>query len=40
MEVEFTVDLVKDKTIGWPHLENHDYIMVLPDDRKYTGLPM
>jgi acetamidase/formamidase len=28
MDVEFTVDLVKKKTIAWPRLENADYIMV------------
>ena len=29
MDVEFTVDLVKQKKIQWPRLENDEYIMVL-----------
>ena len=33
MDVEFTVDLVKKNTIGWPRLENDDYIMVLGSER-------
>ena len=33
MDVEFTVDLVKKKTIGWPRLENDTYIMVLGSAR-------
>lgn len=33
MEVEFSVDLVKNKAIGWPRLENDDYIMVLGSAR-------
>jgi acetamidase/formamidase len=33
MDVEFTVELVKKKTIGWPHLENETYIMVLGSAR-------
>src|SRR5688572_11734690 len=33
MDVEFTVDLVKKKTVGWPRLENDDYIMVLGSER-------
>ena len=33
MDVEFTVDLIKKKTIGWPRLENDDYIMVLGSER-------
>ena len=33
MDVEFTVDLVKKKTIGWPRLENDEYIMVLGSER-------
>jgi amidase len=33
MDVEFTVDLVKKKAIGWPRLENEDYIMVLGSER-------
>ena len=32
-DVEFSVELVKSKTIGWPHLENADYIMVLGSAR-------
>ena len=33
MDVEFTVDLVKKKTIGWPRLENETHIMVLGSAR-------
>jgi acetamidase/formamidase len=33
MDVEFTVELVKKKTIGWPRLENNDYIMTLGSER-------
>jgi amidase len=33
MDVEFSVDLVKKKTIRWPRLENDDYIMVLGSER-------
>jgi len=33
MEVEFTVDLIKKKAIGWPRLENDEYIMVLGSAR-------
>jgi amidase len=33
MDVEFTVDLLKKKTIGWPRLENDAYIMVLGSAR-------
>jgi acetamidase/formamidase len=33
MDVEFTVELVKKKTIGWPRLESEDYIMVLGSER-------
>jgi acetamidase/formamidase len=33
MDVEFTVDLVKKKAIGWPRLENGDYVMVLASAR-------
>jgi len=33
MDVEFTVDLVKRKTIGWPRLENGTHIMVLGSAR-------
>ena len=33
MDVEFTVDLVKKKTISWPRLENDDYIMALASAR-------
>ncbi|MFN3324255.1 MAG: acetamidase/formamidase family protein [Bryobacteraceae bacterium] len=28
MDVEFRVDLIKNKSIGWPRIENDDYIMV------------
>jgi amidase len=28
MDVEFRVDLIKKKSIGWPRLENEEYIMV------------
>jgi amidase len=33
MDVEFTVALVKQKTIGWPRLENDTHIMVLGSAR-------
>jgi acetamidase/formamidase len=33
MDVEFTVDLIKNKNIGWPRLENDTYIMVLGSAR-------
>ena len=33
MDVEFTVELVKKKTIGWPRLENETHIMVLGSER-------
>ena len=33
MDVEFTVDLVKKKTIAWPRLENDTHIMVLGSAR-------
>ena len=33
MDVEFTVDLVKGKTVGWPRLENDEYISVLGSER-------
>lgn len=33
MDVEFTVDLIKKKPIGWPRLENDTYIMVLGSAR-------
>jgi amidase len=33
MDVEFSVDLIKKKAIGWPRLENADYIMVLGSAR-------
>jgi amidase len=33
MDVEFTVDLIKRKKIGWPRLENDDYIVVLGSAR-------
>jgi amidase len=33
LDVEFTVDLIKKKTIGWPRLENETHIMVLGSAR-------
>ena len=33
MDVEFTVDLVKKKPIGWPRIENDAHIMVLGSER-------
>jgi amidase len=33
MDVEFSVELVKKKTIGWPRLENDTYLMVLGSAR-------
>ncbi len=33
MDVEFSVDLVKGKSIGWPRLETDEYIMVLGSAR-------
>ena len=33
MDVEFTVDVVKRKTIGWPRIENDTHIMVLGSER-------
>jgi acetamidase/formamidase len=33
MDVDFTVDLVKKKKIGWPRLENQTHIMVLGSAR-------
>jgi amidase len=33
MDVEFTVDLIKQKRIGWPRLENDEYVMVLASAR-------
>jgi acetamidase/formamidase len=33
MDVEFTVDLVKKKNIGWPRLENQTHVMVLGSAR-------
>ncbi len=33
MDVEFSVDLIKGKSIGWPRLENDSYIMVLGSAR-------
>ena len=33
MNVEFSVDLIKDKRIRWPRIENDDYIMVLGSAR-------
>ena len=33
MDLEFTVDLIKKKAVGWPRLENETYIMVLGSER-------
>jgi len=33
MNVEFTVDLIKNKPIGWPRLENDEYVMILASAR-------
>ena len=33
LDVTFTVDLIKKKTIAWPRLENSDYIMVIASAR-------
>ncbi len=33
MDVEFSVDLIKDKEIGWPRIENDEYIIVLGSAR-------
>ncbi len=33
MDVDFTVDVIKKKAIGWPRLENDTYIMVLGSAR-------
>jgi len=33
MDVEFTVDLLKNKNIGWPRLENGTHVMVLGSAR-------
>jgi amidase len=33
LDVEFTVNLVKKKTIAWPRLENDTYVMVLGSER-------
>jgi acetamidase/formamidase len=33
MDVEFVVDLIKDRAISWPRLENEAYIMVLASAR-------
>jgi acetamidase/formamidase len=33
LDVEFSVDLIKQKRIGWPRLENQDYIVVLGSSR-------
>ena len=33
MDVEFSVDLIKDKEISWPRIENDDYIIVLGSAR-------
>lgn len=34
LDVEFSVDVVKGKKIGWPRLENDDFIMVLGSSRS------
>jgi amidase len=34
LEVEFSVDVIKGKKVGWPRLENDDYIMVLGSSRS------
>jgi acetamidase/formamidase len=33
MDVEFSVDLIKKKQIGWPRLENAEYLMTLGSAR-------
>jgi acetamidase/formamidase len=33
MDVEFSVDLIKNKSIGWPRLETDDYVMTLGSAR-------
>ena len=33
MDVEFTVDLFKDREIGWPRLENDEYLMTIGSAR-------
>ena len=33
LDVEFSVDLIKQRKINWPRLENQDYIMVLGSSR-------
>ena len=33
LDVEFSVDLMKQKKINWPRLENQDFIMVLGSSR-------
>jgi acetamidase/formamidase len=33
MDVEFTVGLIKNKSIGWPRLETDDYIMTIGSAR-------
>jgi amidase len=35
LDVEFSVDLLKGKKIGWPRLENQDFIMVLGSSRSF-----
>jgi hypothetical protein len=37
MDVELTVDLIKQKRIGWPCLENNEYVMVLASARPLLG---
>ena len=33
MDVEFSVDLIKDREIGWPRLENDEYLMTIGSAR-------
>ena len=33
MDVEFSVELIKDKEIGWPRIETDEYIIVLGSAR-------
>ena len=33
MDVEFSVDLIKNKSIGWPRIETDEYVMVLGSAR-------
>lgn len=36
LDVEFSVDVLKGKKIGWPRLENEEFIMVLGSSRSLT----